>query len=79
MQKDKEATDVYSFESAARGYHFYRSVWNARIGEQLQATQDDDNTGTDLPSLSLRTIRQSGMFPDNSRGFYGTFSPTVEN
>ena len=44
MQKDKEATDVYSFESAARGYHFYRSVWNARIGEQLQATQDDDNT-----------------------------------
>jgi len=34
---------------------------------------------TDLPLLSLKTIRQSGMFPENSQGFYGTFSPTVEN
>ena len=26
-------TEFYSFTSTARGYHVYRRVWNARIGE----------------------------------------------
>ena len=37
-------SDSYLFESAGRGYHVYRRIWNARIGEQLQATPDHDNT-----------------------------------
>ena len=37
-------SDSYFFESAARGYHVYRRIWNARIGEQLQATPDHGNT-----------------------------------
>ena len=39
----KNDQDVYSFESASRGFHVYRRVWNARVGERLQAKQEDSN------------------------------------
>ena len=41
---EKSKPDSYSFDSAARGYHVYRRIWNARIGEQLQSTREDGNS-----------------------------------
>ena len=43
---EKSKVDLYSFDSAARGYHVYRRIWNAslRIAERLESTQEDGNS-----------------------------------
>jgi len=34
---------LFTMESALLGYHIYLSIWNSRVGEQLDCHYEDDN------------------------------------
>jgi len=34
---------LFTMESAVHGYHVYQSIWNSRVGEQLECRCENDN------------------------------------
>ena len=37
-------TDLFTIETMVRGYHVYKDVWNADLGEQLSCQREPTNT-----------------------------------
>ena len=44
---------TFTVESCARGYHIYKDIWDATIGEELQCTRESNNSN-DCYAVAVR-------------------------
>ncbi len=35
---------TFTVESCVRGYHIYKDIWDAEVGEELQCARESDNS-----------------------------------
>ena len=76
---EKSKVDSYSFDSAARGYHVYRRMWNARIGERLQSTQEDGYSEDRFAAALTKNGMAIGHVPREQSRILWHFLHTVED
>ena len=69
--------DSFTFESAVRGFHVYKSVWNPVIDERLSTEREFGNS-EDLNAVCVRKAKGSlAMFHESFLVYFGTLFPTA--
>ena len=59
--------EKFAFESAVRGYHVYRDVWEPSIGERLVAKQEFNNP---MDKFAVKVTKSNEMVGHLPRKFF---------
>ena len=62
---------TFTVESCIRGYHVYKDIWNATIGEELECVRESDNPADRYAVAMKKDNETVGHVP---RMFLGDFS-----
>ena len=56
-------TDSFTVEAMVRGYHVYKDVWSAALGEQLSCQREPTNTRDPFAVAVVRSLVTVGHIP----------------
>ena len=55
--------ETFTVENCIRGYHIYKDIWDATIGEELQCARESDNSNDRYPVAVSKNDAVVGHVP----------------
>ena len=64
---------TFTVESCVRGYHVYKDIWDATVGEELECARESDNPADRYAFAMKKGDKQLGMFRGRCQGYARCF------